>query len=435
VKKGLVAIIAGGVVAALVIIDVVLTVVVGGSAERDVNDRLAKMPAPLVVEKHYHRGWFQSEFDATVSIPMGLRQLPGEHTMPLNLHAVVHHGPVCGLTCFGISRTEFTFEPTGELAKAAAMVFGSKPPLSGTATSGFFGGYSLTMSSPPVHDAHIGTDTTISSDGLTLQARGTRKGDRGEFHLLLPHLVTKTASIQTELTALKIDAKAEPTDKGEYEAAAAHFTAGPLVVKDLADAGSLVAITIPGMHVDYGFSHLQRKALEDLLNQVETMQRENAKQLAAAESDAPPTPPLAAMTALMTTGVQILANKPEFTLGFGVKMPDGSFEVSSSLGIAKEATADSLTLSAGLILNLEAKVEASLDNGVLTDLPSKEGSRAASVQTLQKLADAGYVKKEAHGWHAVLVYTHGQVTLNDRPLSSLAELQAIIGAPGSAPAP
>jgi hypothetical protein len=430
VKKGLVAIIAGGVVAALAIIDLVLTMVFAGSAQRDVDDGLAKVPAYLVVEKHYHRGWFQSEFDATVSIPMGMTA--GEPKVPLKVHAVVHHGPVCGLTCFGLSRTEFTVEPTAEQAKATASVFGSKPPLSGTVTSGFFGGYSLTMSSPPVHDAHIGTDMAISSDGLTVQAHGTRKGVRGEFHLLVPHLVTKTASTQTEITALKIDATAEPTDKGEYAALATHFTAGPLVVKDLAGAGGLVAFTVPGMHLDYGFRHLQRKALEDLQHQAEDMQREIAKRDAAA-SDAATGPPLVAVTAMLATGAQILANKPELTLGFGMKMPDGSFEVSSSLGIAKEATPDSLTLGPGLVQNLETKMEVSLDNGVLTDLPGKEGSRAASVQSLQKLADAGYVKKDAHGWHTVLLYTHGQMTLNDRPLSSFAELQAIMGARGSAP--
>src|SRR5580658_4585989 len=105
-----------GVIGALVLLYPLTTWLVGFSIENRVNEAIeqmrGKIPSATVTEQHFHRGWSTSEEDVTVEMfHDALARMPGAAASPLNafrftLHSVIHHGPICGLTCIGLARID-----------------------------------------------------------------------------------------------------------------------------------------------------------------------------------------------------------------------------------------------------------------------------------------------------------------------------------------
>src|ERR1700738_4383075 len=86
---------------------------VGLSAER----LRGQTPYLTLVEQQFHRGWYASTQDLTLEVaaaPLaGLPQFSGPSPanptaqgLRFTIHSVIHHGPICGLTCLGLARID-----------------------------------------------------------------------------------------------------------------------------------------------------------------------------------------------------------------------------------------------------------------------------------------------------------------------------------------
>jgi hypothetical protein len=419
--KGMAAVVAAAAVGVVAVLYVAVAVIIGGVAEHDVEADLAKVPPSLLIEKHYQRGWFQSELDATVSLPAALLRLPGapaETQAAMKLHAVIQHGPLCGFGCFGLTRTQLTLEPTGSLASAAARVYGGKPPLAGTSTASFFGETVLTLVSPPSRDGRFADGMRMSSEGFTIQARGYRKSARGEFHWSEPQMVIHTDSSQTEISSLKLDGSVEPLEAGAYENASARFSMGRLHVQDLTGQLTPNAFSIPAMHVDLALHHLQRKALEDYQRQVQAANTERQADGAAAGA--------AALAALQTAAQHLLANQPELVLDAGLTLQDGRLQVTGTLNAPDLHDADEVRVGPALVESLQLKLTISIDDGAVQGYPGSVSERADLIRSLEKLVNKGYASHDSGRYQTAFLFAHGRMTMNNRPLSSAAELMALM---------
>jgi len=132
-----------------------------------------------VVQNTFRRGWFSSEQDLTLELFGNLSAAPIAPVPPklfpfqLILHSVIRHGPVCGWTCVGVAHTETHLVVSGEVQEFLKSVFGSVEPLHLETRLGFFGGGSVTISSPPVQDAALKDGAHLSWGGLSLKDRFT----------------------------------------------------------------------------------------------------------------------------------------------------------------------------------------------------------------------------------------------------------------------
>jgi hypothetical protein len=100
-----------------------------------------ELGSTLKVTRHYHRGWFKSVDDATVEVSRAaLDALPalksaasttasdGAERAPFRfaLRTEIHHGPICGWTCFALS-FPVLLAPHGALSRQhAQVVFSAK---------------------------------------------------------------------------------------------------------------------------------------------------------------------------------------------------------------------------------------------------------------------------------------------------------------------
>src|SRR5580698_9779694 len=96
-------------------------------------------PYITVIENKYHRGWYTSEQDLTISLfaaqMAGLAPLAGGNSeafakgIPVTVHSVIHHGPICGLSCFALAHVDSHLILSNEAKAAITLIYGSVEPL------------------------------------------------------------------------------------------------------------------------------------------------------------------------------------------------------------------------------------------------------------------------------------------------------------------
>lgn len=347
----------------------------GRATEQNVMALVAKLPASMNVrDRHYHPGWYTSELDLTFTLPSDqLKGLPiGNEKSSIKLHAVIHQGPVCGLTCFGWERIDFSLRQP------------DRPPLSGSAVEGFLGGKTITFSTPPMRDVDIGSNEYLTTDGNTIEVRLSGANELREMHWLAPHvMIRSTDGTEVEASSLRIDASWQPAQAG-YES-----WQGRLSIASL----SVAHLNVPEIHLSLALHHLQRQALAALSSQM--------RQTGMAVSNA----------AARDTLQALLLHNPELTLDAGVTTQGGKLQVGGSVRAPGITLAD-LASESSVMQKLQVRVDSSVDDGALTGLPELPGM-------LQVLGQEGYVTRQSHGWHTVIELAYGRATANGKDLRSL----------------
>ena len=158
-----------------------------------------KAPYITVTDNKYHRGWYTSEQDLTVTMfasqMAGMAPLAGANSdwlskgIPVTLHTVIHHGPFCGWSCFGLARADTHFVLPNAAKAAVTLIYGSAEPMNMTSRLGFFGGTTSTITSPALNQVAVPGGGKLSWDGFKLVVHSTRHGDSFKVDGTAPHLL------------------------------------------------------------------------------------------------------------------------------------------------------------------------------------------------------------------------------------------------------
>ncbi len=313
-----------GVVAALVLLYPAIAWLVGSFIEHrfDASIELMRENAPYatVVEHHFRRGWYTSQQDVTLELLHGaLKGLPGAMASAggpdtaasgagagagaatvsgpgpfrITIRSVIHHGPICGVTCFGLARVDSRVEFSAPIQSAVARIFGSAEPISARSRLGFLGGASIEIQSPAFPDTSLADGARVAWGGLAGTIEYGADYDSGEIRLTAPRILFSSADgRRAELSALAFNsdtkrmlrllhvgdssltigriALAGPGGATNVTvndiSSASHSSAdqGYLTVTVNTSTGAIVTapLTLSGVHFDFTFRHLEMESLE-----------------------------------------------------------------------------------------------------------------------------------------------------------------------------
>lgn len=430
--------------------------VMGRVTEERVQERLAQLtqqtPYVKVVAQHYRRGWYRSEQDLTVELAFGkLLPLPplaaNRQRASLSIRSVIHHGPICGLTCFGVARVDSTFVSPSELAPLISRWYGARPPLSVSSRLGFFGGSTTSISTPPLRDLVLKDGSHLDWDGFVIDVSSSRSRDRFSVRASVPRLAVRGADGKyLEVSALTLDSTSRRAlgmlystdvdlgiDRVIYHAPGTSafsvekfryvvqspVAAGYMDMAEQIGTGSLRAagVQLKETHFDFTLRHLQVQALAMISDQMRALNQMTGPS---------PRPDVTRLFAALREPVrQLLLARPELTLDrVGVVTANGQILLRGWVRAPGLTAAD---FSAGMDPKaLGQKIESSLDftadDRALADLPTLA---AGALQQLPVLARQGYVTLENGRWHATIQLSRGRATVNGKALP----------APSSAPPP
>jgi len=144
--------------------------VIGNVAEDRVDrglDALVEAAPWLgIVERKYTQGWFRSEQEVTFEVLGGATRpfgVPNRFTV----RNEILHGPVLGLSGFGLARVNSTLVLDPKIRHELAELFGSEEPLHVSTRVGFFGGGTTTISSE-AREFRLAAGGTVSWDDLEI---------------------------------------------------------------------------------------------------------------------------------------------------------------------------------------------------------------------------------------------------------------------------
>jgi len=421
---------------------------IGRSAQAritEATDRAQGQAAYLtVVERKYQRGWFTSEQDVTYRLSLGaLPMVPGGAggAPQFKIHSVIHHGPICGLTCVGLTRTEVHLVFSDAVKAQLAKVFGTQEPLSITSTTGLFGGATTVITSPRVPNAKLEQGGSFSSDGLRVVIDEGRNADHWSMSGQLPAMsVTDGRGQQAELTGLVLKGDEKRTLRqlydGAVEVSVAKVSFGNSklakqgsvenlgLVSSSKSAGgytdigydlSMGALHTPtfnldGAHYAATVRHLDSNALATMLEALQKV-----------SSDATLTP--AERTDRSTSAMReylpaLLAGDPQLTIDrISIDGPSGKLLVTGSVR-APGITADDFaqTAPAGALMHkFEADLDLSVDDGLFQILP---GGADKAEADLARYAAQGLVTRADGHTATKIALRDGAFTFNGKPYAA-----------------
>jgi uncharacterized protein YdgA (DUF945 family) len=420
-----------------------------------------KAPYITVTDVKYHRGWYSSEQDLTISLfatqMAGLAPLMGGNGqalakgVPITLHSVIHHGPICGWSCFALAHVDTHLVLSNEAKAAITLIYGSVEPLSISSRMGFFGGGTTLFTSPALNQTAVPSGGKLSSDGFKVKVDYTRHQDAYRIDGSLPHLLLdgpdgkrfeiKSVTFKSNSTRALGQLYATDFDFGidtisyagpegstpfqlnDFKYGARSTVDGSFMSIALQfDTGAVGAagLKLKDAHFDLSFKHLDMATLSALTDRLRALYKEQA-------SD--PTQYSQAMSAaLKAQGLPLLLKQPELSLDrIGVDTTSGQILLTGTLRIpgvtAEDLASDAATMA--LMQKLVGDFELSLDDSALNELPGAAGV----LPQLENMAQQGYVTHENGHWHATIHTAGTQSTFNGKPFQPGAM------APPPAPAP
>jgi uncharacterized protein YdgA (DUF945 family) len=415
-----------------------------------------ELGSTLKVNLHYHRGYFVSVDDATVEVSAALLDaLPAFKTAvsatvsadsghtPLRffLRTVIHHGPICGWTCFALAGADAHVKFTGALQAALTRVFGDREPITIRSRFSFFGGGSSRISSPPFELAPIGQSGRLDWGGIdTLMHYGARQ-DWYDVIATAPSLHIDGAKGILEVSDMSLNAQAKRLLRTLYEGDSRlelkrisvtgadkvqQFALNDLLLvnqshaqnhfMDLSyrlGAGAIVTqpLTLSNAHVDVTWKHLDVESLESLT----TAMRAAGQQ---ADASAAPAARAQAMMAAVKQPLQtLLLEEPEMDVDrLRVSCAQGQGSMTGVIRLVGINAAD-IEAPAALLRKLDVRLDIAIDEAFLANLP---GPGANTSTQLQPMIDQGYITR-AHGTlRSQVLFAAGQLTLNGKPFNPAA---------------
>ncbi len=406
------------------------------------DDQLqTKAPYITLTRGGFRRGWFTSEQDLTLTLtggalaPLGMTAA-GANPPHLTIHNVIHHGPICGLTCFGAARVDSTLEFSDDLKAEIQKLFGTTNVIAASTRLGLGGGYTVTLTSPAFKDIAVGADGHLSTDGFTLTLAENGGADRSSSHGSAPHVAYATAASGSfELTGLAFDSDSQRAlgslsdglttftiaklgytgPKGTFSLADFHFgaklssDAGFMAIGLQYDTGAIAAtnLALASVHVDFTLRHLDMVALEALNTAVRAANQD--PQVPAAERTAN------VLKVMQQQGVAVLLKQPELALDrVSFATAGGEVLLSGAMRLRDFVAGD---LAPGmdpklLLAKVEADLDFSCDEGLLKSLPG-----GVNFETqLKAFVQQGLVTFDNGKFHSKIQIRRGQPTFNGKTL-------------------
>jgi uncharacterized protein YdgA (DUF945 family) len=359
-----------------------------------------------------------------------------EEPLRFTVRNEILHGPVLGLSGFGIARVDSHLVFSDEVRKKIAETFGPKDPLEVTTRVGFFGGGTTTFKSEgrmikPEKKVEISWETfkfaigyshnadTFDLDGkwprvevkdieekthfvmtdLTMDGDGKRAlGDLydGDFQFAIDKLsVVGKNSEAFELQDLSLTEVIDTKD--DFTGFSVKMGSGEVKMKELTNMG----IALKEIHYDIGMRRLHTPTLAKIMTSMKAMY---AKPIAnVAEIDKVMFAPL------KEHGAELLKYDPEFVIDrLGLVTADGDGYIKGVITL-KGATADDFGVgNMGLISKIHADLTIDVSEKMLQKFPN--GSTAAGGGV-----DAGYLKREGDRLICKILFADGKLTVNGKP--------------------
>jgi uncharacterized protein YdgA (DUF945 family) len=407
----------------------------------------------MKITRHYHRGWLSSVDDATVETSGAL---PGGASIRFSLHTVIHHGPICGLTCFALAGSETHLSDTSPQPTVSKRIFGDQEPLTIRARFAFFGGGSATVSSPPLERAQIGPGSVLGWGGLDATMHYGARQDWYDMAATMPLLRLEAPKGTLEIRGTSFTVRSKRALDTLYAgdtrvevkrlsvgtpAQGAPFTADDLVLtsqNQVQDrfmnvsyglaAGAIVKqpLALSSAHLDLAWKHLGLEPLESLVVAMRTAsQNQNA-------SIAPAVRGQNVMAAIKQPLQALLVDEPEMDIDrLSLASAQGQASLAGAIRFVGVSAAD-LDTPPLIVQKVDAHFDLAIDEAFLSSLP---GAGASAVERLQPMIDQGYMERSNGVLHTQIVFRGGRATLNGKAFNPAAMRPAGPPAPAAGPTP
>jgi uncharacterized protein YdgA (DUF945 family) len=429
------------------------------------EDSSYELGATLKVTRHYHRGWFSSVDEATVEMSSGVLGAlsaikpavasalgsGSEHSpFRFTLRTVIHHGPVCGLTCFALAAAEAHVSFTGPTQAALTRLFGNQEPITLRTRLGFFGGGSATMSSPAFEHAHFDQDASLSWGGLEGTMHYGARLDWYDITASAPSLHLDEAKGTLHIETMSLDGRSKRLLRTLYEgdsrmqvkrlSVTGADKAQQVTVNDLlfvnqnhaqdgfmsmayqVGAGTIATqpLTLSSAHIDVTWKHLGLESLESLILAMREAGQQNASVAPAARAQS-------MMAALKPPLEALLLEQPELDVDrLSMASAQGQSLVTGVIRLVGVSAAD-FDAPALLLRRLDVRLDVAIDEAFLSSLP---GAGANALAQLQPMIDQGYLTRSNGALRTQLLFRGGQTTFNGKPFNP-----ALMRPPQGVPAP
>jgi len=127
--------------------------------------------------------------DGRPGTPDGQQRTGAGQRYSVTLHSVIHHGPICGWSCFALAHVESHLVLSNEAKAAVTLIYGSAEPLTISSRMGFFWRWHDALHQPRAQRHCATRRGELSSDGFRIRSNTpaitmpTRL--RGTAHLLV----------------------------------------------------------------------------------------------------------------------------------------------------------------------------------------------------------------------------------------------------------
>ena len=361
----------------------------------------------------------------------------------------VLHGPVLGLSGFGIARVDTHLDLPADVKAKIAEVFGPKPALTTRTRVHFFGGATTTFTSegrtikPKEDEGEFTYETfkmsvgvsgnadkydvdggmagargkgkdggTFSMKGMTLGGDGKRVlGDiyDGDFAFKIQEIAV-TGPDDVEVMSLQdLHYIVESKTQDDFVTIGAKLGTGAFKSKDMADLG----LEIKEVHYDFSLRHLQIAALNNMMKSMRDMYASPLLNPADIENTI--------IGPMKEHGTELLKHDPEFSFDrVGLVTPEGEGvlkDVIKFIGVTPEDLTSAGAM--GLIGKLEADITIEVAQKLAEKFPNGATMAGAAV-------DGGYAKREGDKLVCKVLFKNGELTVNGKP-------QAIPGLGGPPP--
>ena len=367
----------------------------------------------------------------------------------LTVRNVITHGPVLGLSGFGLARVDTHLDLPEEARAEIRKVFGEKPALEVSTRVSFFGGGTTTLKSEGRKIAPQKDDVEVSYETFKVDVGMGKNGDSYDVDGGLPSIVAKKKSGETtfQLNALTIKGEGKRVVGDLYDGDFAFRikelklnetgTAGEMVLEDLhylvdtrtkndfvdmaAQFGTgaiksqqlaMTGVELKEVHYNFSLRHLHAPTFEKLVGAWNKMYTSPE---ALANMDETVFGPL------KEHGSELLKHDPEFGIDrVGIVTPDGEIVAKGVIKLVG-ATAEDFTAAGpmGLVGKLDADITVTADIKALSKLPN-------GAQSVDMAVQSGYAEKKGEQLVCHITFKQGSLLVNGKP-------QAIPGLGGPPP--
>lgn len=347
------------------------------------------------------------------------------------------HGPVLGLSGFGIARVESHLVLSDEVRKEIEQIFGPKAPLEVSTRVGFLGGGTTTFKSegrtikpkdskveitwdtfkfaigyskdadeydldgkwPKLEVNDLGENTKFVMTKMTVDGDGERvRGDLydGDVNLAIDQVsIVGKGGENVEVNDVSYVVNSET--KGDFTGMSAKMGFGQVKAKELSAQG----INLEEFHYDIAVRRLHAETLEKIIAGFKSMYAQPlTSTLEATEVMFAP---------LKEHGMELLKYDPEFVIDrIGLETPEGDGYVKGVIKLKGATAEDFGSGSMGLIGKIDADITIDVSEKMIQKFPN--GSTGAGA-----MVDGGYAKREGDRLICKIVFSKGQLTVNGKP--------------------